>query len=97
VKLKIANDGGLWLERAGVLKKQYCPFNPENDICRGCGDWCPLFGEKVVSDNQPDASILRKDMQDVEKFKKFMNNFCNMELPICNGKTFKFVPKDFTD
>lgn len=41
MKIKIDKDGYLWLERAGVMKKQYCPHDPDLQMC--CGDWCPLF------------------------------------------------------
>ena len=57
---KIDASGFLWIERAGVMKKQRCPFNSSvnpilstmsgqiKEIKAGvsyCGDWCPLFGE----------------------------------------------------
>ena len=47
MKIKIDADGILWIERAGVLKEQFCPFDPGDgdDKCVMCGDWCPLFGE----------------------------------------------------
>ena len=43
MKIKIDKYGHLWLERAGVMKKQYCPHAPDLQMC--CGTWCPLFGE----------------------------------------------------
>ena len=41
MKIKIDEDGWLWLERAGKMKSQFCIH------CDGdrCGDWCPAFGE----------------------------------------------------
>jgi hypothetical protein len=41
MKIVIDEVGNLSLERAGEMKKQYCPFT--DDAC--CGDWCPHFGE----------------------------------------------------
>jgi hypothetical protein len=46
---KISKEGDLYIERAGVMKPQFCPHNPyalgsDNGMTE-CGDWCPLFGE----------------------------------------------------
>lgn len=38
---KINSDGALCIKRAGVLKKQACPFKDDVD----CGDKCPLLQE----------------------------------------------------
>ena len=40
MKGKIDEDGNLYIERAGKMKQQFCPFD-----VKPCGDWCPLFGE----------------------------------------------------
>lgn len=40
MKGKIGKDGVLHIERAGVMKLQWCPQSGGH-----CGDWCPLFGE----------------------------------------------------
>ena len=42
VKLKINASGNLFVERAGKLKPQGCPYKEDNVPC---GDWCPLFQE----------------------------------------------------
>ena len=41
MKIVIDEVGNLSLERAGEMKKQYCPFT--DDAC--CGDSCPHFVE----------------------------------------------------
>lgn len=41
---KIDKTGKLWIERAGKMKPQDCPYHPEQGVVR-CGDWCPMFGE----------------------------------------------------
>lgn len=41
MKGKTDKDGALWIERASVMKKQLCPYDPGTAVC---GDWCPLFG-----------------------------------------------------
>lgn len=54
MKGRIDMDGILWLERAGEIKRQKCVFtmtlNRPEELepyyeSKGCGDWCPLFGE----------------------------------------------------
>jgi hypothetical protein len=42
---KISKEGTLYIERAGVMKRQECPFVNSVDAGTACGDWCPLFGE----------------------------------------------------
>ena len=42
MKGAIGKDGSLFIERAGVMKRQMCPF-VEIEAC--CGDDCSLFGE----------------------------------------------------
>ncbi|MGA1846872.1 hypothetical protein [Deferribacter abyssi] len=54
---KIDEYGKLYLERAGKLKSQFCPFvsTPENMTVE-CGDWCPFFEEPIkVPDNKVTA------------------------------------------
>ena len=48
---KINKDGWLEIERAGKMKQQFCPLQPEQNAFRTnrCGDWCPHFGEPVFS------------------------------------------------
>jgi hypothetical protein len=48
MKGKIDNRGSLYIERGGVIKRQFCPYAgiPDNV---DCGDWCPLFGEPEES------------------------------------------------
>jgi hypothetical protein len=43
MKIKIDKDGYLWIERAGKMKKQFCPYDSINEGY--CGDWCPLFDD----------------------------------------------------
>jgi len=38
---KLDKNGKLWIERAGLLKEQFCLENQ----CYTCGDQCPQFGE----------------------------------------------------
>jgi hypothetical protein len=49
MKIKIDNEGCLWIERAGKMKAQICPYD-EN--WTGCGDWCPLFDDSDITDPQ---------------------------------------------
>jgi len=42
MKIVIDKAGLLYLERAGKLKGQACPFASEET---SCGHWCPHFGE----------------------------------------------------
>jgi len=39
---KIGKDSSFYIERAGILKKQYCPYV---EAPTECADSCPLFGE----------------------------------------------------
>lgn len=46
-KIKIDEDGYLWIERAGEMKIQMCPHDTsdrDSNRAEPCGDWCPLFG-----------------------------------------------------
>jgi len=45
MKGAIEKNGYLWIERAGKIKKQYCPHDVVGEDVIGCGDWCPMFGE----------------------------------------------------
>lgn len=50
MKGKIDRAGCLYIERAGKVKKQRCPFygvTEEFPDPAECGDWCPLFGEPM--------------------------------------------------
>lgn len=53
MKAKIDKDGSLYLERAGKMKDQICPFGIASEPTRGaaCGDWCPLFSNYMNEDN----------------------------------------------
>jgi hypothetical protein len=42
MKGTIDREGTLFIERAGKMKGQSCPFSISMEWC---GDWCPLFGE----------------------------------------------------
>jgi len=43
---KIERNGYLMIERAGVMRTQYCPFTARyHDAPVPCSDMCPLFGE----------------------------------------------------
>jgi hypothetical protein len=55
MKIKIDNEGCLWIERAGKMKAQICPYD-EN--WTGCGDWCPLFHELDI-DGKPALELCR--------------------------------------
>ena len=55
MKAKIDEIGNLHIQRAGELKKQYCPYSSTDsrDNVATCGDRCPLFvecGPATVSD-----------------------------------------------
>ncbi len=43
MKGKINNEGELYIERAGRMVSQLCPYR--SSAPHTCGDWCPLFGE----------------------------------------------------
>lgn len=45
-KIKIDSKGILYLERAGALKKVFCPY-PADGFC---GDYCALFKEVYYED-----------------------------------------------
>ena len=47
---KIASSGVLFIERAGTLTEQACPFSSMSPSAF-CGDNCPLFGEPQPHDN----------------------------------------------
>ena len=47
MKLKIDENGYLYIERAGKMREQVCPYG----CGRGCGDWCPHF--KIRVSNSP--------------------------------------------
>jgi hypothetical protein len=46
MKIVIREDGTLELERAGKMRRQYCPFAADHP---SCGDWCPHFGEPSLT------------------------------------------------
>ena len=57
MKAAINQDGLLSIERAGVLQRQFCPFQAADDL-QECGDWCPMFGEPDIwSQNLVSISI----------------------------------------
>jgi hypothetical protein len=47
MKILIDDDGGLHLERAGLMMLQFCPFYSGER----CGHWCPLF--RIGSEIEP--------------------------------------------
>jgi hypothetical protein len=48
MKAKIDKDGNLYIERAGKLKDQCCPFAiPIQSVIVSCGDWCPHFEAEI--------------------------------------------------
>ena len=49
-RIVINRYGELLLNRAGQLKKQYCPNGSIGRIA--CGDWCPKFNEPVNVNNE---------------------------------------------
>ena len=74
MKIQIDENGWLLLERAGGLKNQYCPKQPEDSYC---GDWCPLFGEPELKGNiicislcERNISCKEEDFVDL-RFKEF--------------------------
>ena len=58
---KISKEGDLYIERAGVMKPQFCPHNPygvgSDNGMTACGDWCPLFGEPKLEDGTNSAIL----------------------------------------
>ena len=49
IRVKIDENGTLWIKRKGKLKRQYCPLQSRNvDVY--CGDGCPLFSEPIWND-----------------------------------------------
>jgi len=51
MKIKISKEGHLYLEKKGIMKKQYCPYSSSSEIMTACGDWCPLFEEPIYDTN----------------------------------------------
>ena len=45
MKGKIDKYGTLYIERAGKMKDQLCPYSSECGSPIACSDTCPLFGE----------------------------------------------------
>lgn len=43
MKGKIDATGWLYIERAGRMKVQVCPYKSNRYYSKPCGDWCPLF------------------------------------------------------
>jgi hypothetical protein len=58
MKGKIDKGGWLFIERAGKLKDQFCPYlHWEPSGPAGCGDWCPLFD---ILESYPDGNVFVK-------------------------------------
>jgi len=57
MKGKIDKDGVLYIERAGVMRQQMCPYSYSNQLpvfsATQCGDACPLFGEPTQLSHTP--------------------------------------------
>lgn len=47
---KIEEYGNLCIERAGVMKEQWCPYTVSGKDMTKCGDWCSHFGEPFEGD-----------------------------------------------
>jgi hypothetical protein len=62
MKGEISIHGNLFLERAGIMSKQWCPFS-EGDAQAQCGDWCPLFGEPEQEDHTIILSLCKKTLR----------------------------------
>jgi len=84
MKIKIAENGWLNIERAGTFKKASCPYsrNSEGDNPASCGDWCALFGEPET------LSGINKTMARLTK--------PTIILKICK-KDFVIEKENFTD
>lgn len=53
MKVKINEWGNLEIERAGKFKGQACPLTVDvssDGDSSPCGDWCPLFGEPYLDE-----------------------------------------------
>ena len=79
MKIVIAKGSGwLFIERAGKMKAQECPFAEDRDVIdgirirRNCGDWCPLFGEPKHIESVGELTGRKVD--------------CGWELEICQGR-----------
>lgn len=63
-------DGYLWLDRVGKLKRQGCPYQQRDNDIEYCGDWCPLFDTSkddefiIISLCQKSYAIADKDFTD---------------------------------
>lgn len=44
-KAQINIHGLILLDRAGVMQKQFCPYQNFDSTTSECGDWCPQFDE----------------------------------------------------
>ena len=52
MKGKIDKYGTLYIERAGEMKDQLCPYASECGSPIACSDTCPLFGEPVFDEDR---------------------------------------------
>lgn len=61
---KITKCGDFYIERAGKMVVQMCPFIL--DEYRGhtsCGDWCPLFGEPSKESEQGKVTLTAEELK----------------------------------
>ena len=54
---KIAKNGCLLILRGKIMTEQSCPFQDGSY----CGDWCPMFGEPVYSDEKVYLAICNRN------------------------------------
>ena len=59
---KINIDGNLEIERAGKMKVQYCPHEPDSKANVACGDWCPLFATTRIDTRGFNDTICNKQL-----------------------------------
>ena len=74
MKGRIDTAGNLYIERAGILKQQQCPFTApehteENALYMICGDHCPHFSEPFGrAGSSAMLTICQKRMLGFEEF-----------------------------
>jgi len=92
VKGLIDRKGQLKIERAGILKYQFCPYRNLSEVDDSteavCDDSCPLFGEPVLMTFTTQTGTPLKITHSIEAEKV-------TSFEICNGRMLKFT--EFTD
>lgn len=84
MKIKINRMGFLFIERAGEMKAQMCPYRDMSN----CGDWCPLFNIETKNEYENAGMPSMKDGEIVLPEKKLKK--VHHSLQLC-GTIYNFV------